>query len=171
MQYKQILSEAGKRHVAGNLSDVAQVVERRSRKAEATGSSPVVGSNSSIPTPTGEERESAKIEDQFKAVPEPECSCGNSALLAMNLHDDDCDLRLMYEHNCMITHTYYANGWNDGEAYATRRIAALQQQWNDDFSQISRQLDNAERAYLEVGDERDALKTELAELRKRMEEK
>jgi len=67
----------------------------------------------------------ASIEKQFKAKSLPKCTCGNSSLLNMNLHNDNCNLRLVYEHNCMVTHTYYAKGYKEAEAYVVQELAQL----------------------------------------------
>ena len=50
-------------------------------------------------------------EEQFRAIPEPECSCGHCALLDMNLHEKNCAKRVAFERNCMVTHGYYRAGW------------------------------------------------------------
>jgi len=60
------------------------------------------------------------IDEQFMAIPEPECSCNHRALLDMNLHDENCAKRVAFERNCMVTHSYYRAGWAAATELANR---------------------------------------------------
>jgi len=80
--------------------DDPNMVSNHRREIVIVSSEPVVAVPAESPAP-----------QLFKSKPLPDCACGSSAILDMNLHDCDCDRRLMYEYNCMVTHRYYEEGY------------------------------------------------------------
>lgn len=61
-----------------------------------------------------ESMQDTNFTERFKPIPVPECSCGHTGLLDMQWHLCDCHKKIAYEHNCMVTHGYYKQGFADG---------------------------------------------------------
>lgn len=87
-------------------------------------------------TPEQEQQERA----EFEALqPMPECNCGWSGLLNLNLHHHDCARRATWEHNCMVTHEYYRRGW-------LARAERAHQELNHEASEHLITIDDRDRA-------------------------
>lgn len=42
------------------------------------------------------------------------CTCVAGSLLDLNFHLPECAKKKSYEHECMVTHNYYKQGFKDG---------------------------------------------------------